>query len=207
MAKHSHRPVICGQCGVHFMARADALKIGQGRFCSKSCARKSRPKQDIAARFWSKVDKSGECWEWKGQITARGYGHFVVCHGHKVPAHRFSYELAHGPLGELLACHRCDNRKCVRPEHLFAGTQKDNIQDALSKGRMASGERSGAHTKPESRRRGSLSGMAKLTENEVAQIKRLRGTMSQQAIADKFGVTQVNISAILTGKTWAHVTV
>ena len=78
--------------------------------------------------------KSDGCWLWVGSINHR-YGWLVV-RGRKVRAHRFSYELAYGliPVG-LLVLHRCDNPPCVRPDHLFVGTQTDNMQDMLRKGR------------------------------------------------------------------------
>ncbi len=161
---------------------------------------------DPIERFWSKVTKSIGCWEWTGGLFQNGYGSFSPRHGQRVYAHRYSYESCFGPIPDkLLVCHRCDNRKCVNLDHLFLGTQKDNIQDAVSKNRMASGYHHGSHTKPETRRRGSKSGMSKLTEANIVEIRKLAGTMSQQKIADQFGVVQVTISAILRGATWIHV--
>jgi hypothetical protein len=90
------------------------------------------------SRFWDKVAVRGpdDCWEWQAGCFKRGYGAFAF-DGHKPGyAHRFSYELHHGPIPEgMRVLHECDNPPCVNPKHLRAGTQKDNIQDAVNKDR------------------------------------------------------------------------
>lgn len=96
-------------------------------------------------RFWSKVDKAGEgCWLWQGTMLKQDYSCFKIA-GKMYKAHRVAYTHAKGdiPTG-LILCHSCDNPCCVRPDHRFPGTYKDNIQDAKSKGRIAAGERSEA---------------------------------------------------------------
>lgn len=87
-------------------------------------------------RFWSHVDKSDSgCWQWRELVRGLKYGRFRV--GNTIwRAHRFSYQLAFGPIPNgLFVCHRCDNARCVRPDHLFLGTHTDNMRDAQAKGR------------------------------------------------------------------------
>ena len=93
-------------------------------------------------RFWEKVQKkSGGCWTWLGAKNNQGYGNFNVG-GKFERAHRIAYCLSIGevPAG-LFVLHHCDNPSCVNPKHLFLGTQKDNMQDCLKKGRFPVGER------------------------------------------------------------------
>lgn len=85
-------------------------------------------------RFWSKVDKSGECWLWTGGKSG-GYGYFKV-NGSTLRANRLAYEIEHGEIPEgMLVCHSCDTPACVNPAHLWLGTDKDNQADKVAKGR------------------------------------------------------------------------
>lgn len=92
-------------------------------------------------RFWDKVNKTDDCWNWTGAVINSGYGTFFIAKVNGVSrlklAHRVAWELANGPIPEgLFVLHRCDNRRCVRPDHLFLGTAKDNTHDAMRKGRL-----------------------------------------------------------------------
>ncbi len=173
--------------------------------------------------FWIKVEKQdGDgCWEWTG-AKGRGYGLF---HDgiRLVPAHRWLWEQTNGPIpkGKIL-CHHCDNRPCVRPDHLFMGTNKDNSEDMVRKGRQATGERNGKYTHPEKRQfgddnpmrrhpeavsRGVKNGMALLDEDKVREMRRIYDA-EHPKMADlgaRFGVSYRVASHAVHRNTWKHV--
>lgn len=92
--------------------------------------------EPLAIRFERFVDKSGDCWLWTGQLDAYGYGAIAINGKTKNKAHRLSWQLANGPIQPgLCVLHRCDVRACVRPEHLFLGSQSENMSDMEAKGR------------------------------------------------------------------------
>ncbi len=100
--------------------------MGMGRMFSAS---------SFAKRFWGKVLRTGDCWLWVGARNPKDYGKLGL-YGKTLASHRVSYELSFGPIPDGLAVlHKCDNPPCVRPDHLFLGTLKDNSQDCLAKGR------------------------------------------------------------------------
>lgn len=145
---------------------------------------------DLTGRFWPKVDKQGgvdACWLWIGAI--RGTYGVVWLNRRNEPAHRVSWAMVNGevPRG-LFVLHRCDVRRCVNPAHLFLGRHEDNMRDMSLKGRGA---------------RGSKAANAKLTEDDVAAIKRSGKTL--KALGEQYGVHLSNIHLIKTGKHWAHV--
>jgi hypothetical protein len=150
---------------------------------------------DDAERFWLKVKILGkdDCWLWVAGTRRDGYGVFQVFNPHKnFAAHRFAFEDKVGPIpSRLYVCHRCDRKLCVNPSHLFLGTQKDNMVDAVSKGIM---------------RKGSRHGMAKLTEDNIRDIRRQSHSgMSAAKIALGLKISPSNVRLILTGETWNHV--
>lgn len=153
-------------------------------------------------RFWSKVyiprNLSGEpdrnkCWNWIANSRERRYGYFWS--GTKyIGSHVFSYllfnELSTIPNNQVI-CHSCDNTRCVNPYHLWLGTNKDNSQDAVAKGRMATGEKVGT---------------SKLTESQVKQIKQLLTQgISQRRIAKIVNISQSTVSCINRNVYWRKV--
>lgn len=176
-------------------------------------------------RFWDKVDKRGpdECWLWTASYFDSGYGVFNFRGRQAGRAHVFSYLIHKGPLPEdkPLVGHICNNRKCVNPAHLYACNSAENSRYMAECGRSLKGDKNGAHIHidrvlrgdnhpahlhPETRQ-GEANGHAKLTEDDVRSIRSLyaTGNFLQKELAQKFGVHQGMISAVVLRKFWAHV--
>lgn len=137
------------------------------------------------------VDANG-CWLWQGAISDNGYGTIYTGSRYR-RVHRVSYETFVGliPPGKNI-CHRCDVRHCINPDHLFAGTQVENLADAKRKGRHTHGD---SHP------------MVRLSEADIKQIRAIysAGKRNQYELASDFGVRQQTISKIVTGARWSHV--
>lgn len=157
-----------------------------------------RPPEDLRTRFERRCAPGPNgCIEWTGS-TKLGYG--VMSTGstldgtyRNICVHRISAYLSLGfnLSSPLFVCHRCDNRKCVNPEHLFVGTNQDNMADCQAKGRNA---------------KGGQVNTAKLNFLQVKEIRRLREFgYNPQRISLIFGVCRTTVVAILSGKTWTHV--
>ena len=148
------------------------------------------------ARFFSKVVKvDGRCWEWTGYKDKDGYGKFWLNDANP-SAHRVMLIITKDPNGEddysnLMACHHCDNPGCVNPDHLYFGTNRDNINDMMKRGRTAHGEKNGNTS---------------LSEDEVSQIRFLyaQGNTTSRRLAKQFGVGKSTILRILKGKSWRY---
>lgn len=149
----------------------------------------------VPLRFWSCVDKTGDCWIWTGQRTRDGYGRISVNQKY-VGAHRVSFELANGPIPDgLYVLHSCDNRPCVNPAHLWLGTHQDNMRDMAEKGRGRERGKGGINA-------GASNPRAKITEQQVSEIRALRGVVKHAEIAKRFGISKGHVSAIQTGARW-----
>lgn len=152
----------------------------------------------LAIRFLKHVRTGSGCWEWVG-ARSQGYGAFASEHGLPERAHRVSYRLfvADIPAGAVI-CHHCDNRSCVRPDHLFPGTQLDNMRDAQQKGRMARGARNGWTTSPGRMPRGRA--RTRITDDQVREVRRrlANGEMGSH-IARSLNINYATVSRIKNG--------
>lgn len=154
-------------------------------------------------QFDKKVKKANgdTCWEWQGRRNKGGYGVHTVGHSIKILAHREGWARAKGPIpAGLCVLHRCDNPPCVRPDHLFLGTRKDNLKDMTRKGRRVQVF-------------GSGSGRAKLTEKQAKEIREqyIPGVIHQKKSGNvaqlclKYGICKSTIRALVARRTWNHV--
>lgn len=150
----------------------------------------------LADRFWAKVDKRGpdECWPWTAAVNENGYG-VMRPQGKKsgptIKAHRVSLMLAGVDVEGRLVLHSCDNPPCVNPAHLSAGDRQQNVADMMSRERQP---------------RGSRNGQAKLTERQVAEIRR-RAALGERRrlLANEFKVSESTINRLAKGEGWRHV--
>lgn len=157
----------------------------------------------FVARLLKRLDRSGPCWVWTGWCLEKGYG-VIEYKGRRIRTHRAAWILFKGPIPDgLCVLHSCDNPPCCYPEHLWLGTDLENVADMVSKGRAASGDRSGARTHRERRPRGQRHPQAKLTDNDVLEI-RAASHLSYGARARLYGVERTTISAIVRRKSWTH---
>jgi len=150
---------------------------------------------DIFCKYLPETLDENKCLEWIGWIQKDGYGGLSY-NGKILKAHRVSYEIYHSePLGNLHCLHRCDNRKCVNPLHLFSGTNLDNIRDKVQKGRCYTGNQKGEHN-----------GASKLTDNQVRQIRKLRilEKYTTTKLGEMYNVHRSTISYIINNKTYKH---
>lgn len=175
----------CVVCGGVVKLYPSTVKRNRGKYCSRLCYDSLR--MSTPDKFWTLVKKTETCWLWLGYVSpSRRYGQFRVSLTNKfILAHRYSYELVFGPIPKgMNLLHKCDNPICVNPEHLTPGTQKDNMLDSASKGRMAK----------------------KLTANDIPIIRSLKSAgISESEIAKTFRVSRRLIGAIIIGKIWTHV--
>jgi len=177
----------CTACGGLFLARADHQRKRPCQFCSKKCENKM---PDV---FWRKVNKQTKngCWEWTGCLNEHGYGAFCKKHTGELLAHRASWKIHNGELPkELHVCHKCDVPLCVNPNHLFLGTNADNVADKIAKGRSSYDGFKPGEDHPQSI----------LTSEQINSI-RLDGRNAAE-IAKIYGVSRSHIDGIKSGKTW-----
>ena len=194
----------CTECGKVFQRGTSRGERTINHFCNVTCHGlwlKGKPgvrKTTQAQRFWAKVNKKGpnECWTWAGNRTTGGYGAWQL-KAKFASAHRIAWMLTYGPIPEgeghhgTCVCHRCDNRLCVNPNHLFLGNHTENMQDMEKKGRAV-------HFP------GSTNPRARLTDTQVREI-RSNPEIPPKALAVRFNVSTATISSIRKGKTWRNI--
>jgi hypothetical protein len=187
-------------CGVEREVRGRSLRSGHTKSCG--CFQREMAARGAAAaavtlaeRFSRRVEKSDDgCWLWTGYRGRDGYGCISAggAGGRSLLAHRVAWTIHNGPIPEgLNVLHKCDQPRCVRVDHLFLGTQADNMRDCAAKGRTVRGERS-QH--------------AKLSADHVREIRRRCTTgESQSAIASMFGVHYETVRQIVHRRNWSHI--
>lgn len=192
----------CRFCGDRFAARRRSA-----RFCSQPCqsrftqAGRRCTLENPQVWFWPNVNKSGpvpphahelgQCWEWMGKLNRLGYGKTWFL-GKTYTAHRAAWAISKGSeAGGLFVLHRCDNRKCVRADHLFLGTALDNARDMIRKGRDA-------------KARGEIHGFAKLNSGAVSEIRK-NSHKGASFHAKRYGVSRTTVRDVLNFKTWRNV--
>jgi len=186
----------CAQCGQTFWRdRRNTLAYwGKAKFCGRRCAgvfnaaRLRAIRLTLEQAFHARVHKGAECWRWTGSQDKDGYG--ILTYGkrtYRAPRLALRFDGRPVPTGKY-ACHHCDNPACVRPDHLYHGTPKQNSKDAATRDRAIRGERQ--H-------------MAKLTEAAVREIRASR--TPDLVLAQKFGVSRSAVSLARAGRTWGHV--
>jgi len=217
-AKHYRRFVVHGDPSVvkqvHEKQKSKCVVIGcTGKptahsLCSKHYRKKLRygdptvSKQlqyhglTLEERFWKYTVKKEGCWEWVGNCDPNGYGRLSAGNwdGKRKPmlAHRISYMIHNGGIiSGKHVLHKCDNPNCVNPEHLYSGTPQDNVDDMWDRGRANPG-----------RSVGENHGMAKLSEDQVREIRKSNET--GQSLAEKHGISASQVSAIKNRKAWKH---
>lgn len=197
----------CQVCGnqVSMLNRGSGTRIKKDlRFCSRVCYRKrTGSTEPPESRFWRQVNKAGpihpvygQCWVWLGELDKHGYSEIRV-DSTRQKVHRYSWILHNGEIpGEQWVLHRCDNRACVNPNHLFLGDVLDNNADMVAKERQQRGER---HYQ------------AVLTDDLVRYARKRYRPKSRKngcaAIARELGISRESLSAAIRGKTWKHITV
>lgn len=182
------RGIQCANCGLKFDGDAGR------KFCSVKCYReKPRHRTTPPDDFYDMAlpEPMSGCWLWLGSVMGQGYG-TVSFNKKNHLAHRVSYELENGPIpaGQYV-CHRCDNPICVNPDHLFLGTQADNMSDCARKGRTRVPTLKGeAHHQ------------AKLTAEQVRAIR--TDTRSHAAVARSLNMSKTTVCDIRRGRSWRH---
>jgi hypothetical protein len=204
--KNGHVLSLCiCKCGTNFLAKNSGLKCGDIKSCGCLLKEPRVAKTPPEFRFWKLVvaGHPSQCWNWRGNKSPKGYGVFTPNPKRKTAtepkginmfAHRFCWEYFSKTKvpSSLECCHRCDNRACCNPFHLFIGTHLENMQDMAAKKRCNSAK-------------GENQGASKLTQDQVETIRQSHPFVTAKQLAIKYGVTRTAIYLILKRKNWKHI--
>jgi len=201
--KHSHKDnggrshwIFRCHCGKHFTTQGYKVTSGHTKSCG--CVNSvNRPgyAEEIRQKILDNVEiDANECWNWTKSLKSTGYAQ-IVAYGKGGHGHRVSYKVFRGDFDEtLFVCHKCDNRRCMNPDHLFLGTAKDNHLDMMTKGR----NRPVTHEKHH---------RAKLTKDDVMEARKIyfSGEHGCSVLAKRYGVTSRTIWCAINGITWKNI--
>lgn len=172
-----------------------ASKMGISITHSKGNFDKATPSE--VNRFWDNVERNGNCWEWKGAHSKKGYGRFrrgnILYSPHRAIVERYI-----GPIPDgLFSCHKCNNPRCVRPSHLYIGTRSENMKDGIRAGTVKVPTNGGF--KPGHN--------GKITPQQVREIRNQysKGELTQRELGNRYGLTNWAVNKITQRKTWRHV--
>ena len=194
----------CMQCFEKYSKRKP-YDTKKSKFCSAKCHHKSMAytkeqiKRKIRYNYERKIIKKEGCWDWSGTKSAYGYGIIHYGDGKTIHLHRASWLIYKGEIPQGIQVHHsCDNRICSNPDHLWIGTQYENMQDMIRKGRQ----------KPFIGLKGESNKQHKLTDEKVIEIKlMLKNKISLRVIANKFNVSKGCINHIHRNTTWTHINI
>lgn len=160
---------------------------------------------NFISRFESKFVKKSGCWIWEASLNNKGYGQFSIKRSVNKLAHRISYQIYIGDIPKgLCVLHKCDNPKCVNPDHLFLGTKKDNMIDKENKNR-GNHEKASKTMIRKGHNRGEKQWMCKLTNNDIIEIRKLHSKgLTHEEIASKYPVERRQIGKIINKESWKH---
>jgi hypothetical protein len=191
------RPRCCWKCicdcGNKKIVSTDALSAGVTKSCGclKSPTSKEYHEQ-LQKRLLKHCKVENQCWIWKSLTRFYGYGHTTI-RNRSIAAHRAAWIAWKSDIPEgLFVLHKCDNPACINPEHLFLGNQLDNMHDMIKKNR-------------ENYAKGENSATSLLNNEQIKEIRRLKGVESSYKICERFGVAASTIRSIWSGRNWKHV--
>lgn len=194
MATSKSIPIGLCQCGcgqATAISQETRASIGSVKGQPNRYCRGHHRRVPLGVRLWRRVHKSDGCWLWSGPVNKQGYGFIGIEGNHNQGVHRVAYLLEVGPIGDgLCVCHKCDVPNCVNPQHLFLGTNADNVADRERKGRRLY------------RKLGAQNGRAKLSDDQVRAI--YADARKQWDIARAYAISQATVHRIKACVGWAH---